>query len=56
MTGTCWKCRERGEHWDAATEDGRCYVCHVRLDKTIEDKLDDLLGRQTPEEYRKGFK
>jgi hypothetical protein len=24
--------------------------------KTIEDKLDDLLGRQTPEEYRKGFK
>jgi len=25
------------------------------IKKTIEDKIDDLLGRPTPEEYRRGF-
>jgi hypothetical protein len=42
MNGICWKCRERSEHWDAPTEDGRCYVCHGPL-KVDETELLELL-------------
>lgn len=37
------------------TKDNNVYRVRREAIKTIEDKLDDLLGRQTPEEYKKGF-